>query len=123
MLTRDPKASHEVFVASVGPTVLESYSNDLVARRLGSVPGALRAGAYAVPTSVWPGLRTAWSGRHLAIVAPLLVTRLAAEPLLRGAGQLELAARAPCDLFSTRTLVLRCGAASCSFGNPIDSIL
>ena len=41
MLTRDPEARHEVFVASVRPAILESHPNNFVARRLRTVPGAL----------------------------------------------------------------------------------
>jgi len=42
MLTRHPEARHEIFVASLRPTFLESHSNNLVARRLRAVPGALK---------------------------------------------------------------------------------
>src|SRR6516225_7538583 len=42
MLTRYPETRREIFVASLRPTVLESHSNNLVARRLRAVPGALK---------------------------------------------------------------------------------
>src|SRR2546421_682189 len=42
MLTRDPKARHEIFVASIWPSVLKSYSNNFVAGRLGTIPGAFK---------------------------------------------------------------------------------
>src|SRR6516165_12103785 len=42
MLTGDPKTRHEIFVASFRPTILESYPNNLVARRLRTVPRALK---------------------------------------------------------------------------------
>ena len=42
MLTRDPEARHEIFVASLRPTILESHPNNLVARRLRTVPGTLK---------------------------------------------------------------------------------
>jgi hypothetical protein len=60
--------------------------------RLGpTLLSARRAGAYAVLTSVWPRLRTAQGGRHLAIVDPLFVARLAAQPFLGGAGRFDAA--------------------------------
>ena|SRR5215831_1901575 len=60
--------------------------------RLGpTLPSARRAGAYAVPTSVWPRLRTAQGGRHLAIVDSLFVASLAAQPFLGGAGRFDAA--------------------------------
>src|SRR6516225_9764373 len=42
MLTRHPEARHEIFVTSLRLTVLESHSNNLVARRRRTVPGALK---------------------------------------------------------------------------------
>jgi hypothetical protein len=47
--------------------------------------------AYAVAAFLRPGVRTAQVEWHLAIVDPLLVARLDAEPLLRGAGRLDVA--------------------------------
>src|SRR5262249_15051634 len=56
-----------------------------------TLPSARRVGAYAVPTSVWPRLRTAQGGRHLAIVVSLFVASLAAQPFLGGAGRFDAA--------------------------------
>src|SRR5215472_17605275 len=42
MLTRNPEARHEIFVASLRPAILESYPHNLVARRRRTVPGALK---------------------------------------------------------------------------------
>jgi hypothetical protein len=47
--------------------------------------------ACAVSAFLWARFGAAQAERHLAIVDPLLVTRLAAEPLLRGAGRLDVA--------------------------------
>src|SRR5439155_5680190 len=38
MLTGDPEAGHEIFVASVRSAILESHADDLVARRFRAVP-------------------------------------------------------------------------------------
>src|SRR6266403_1129462 len=46
--------------------------------------------ACAVAAFVRPRFRTVQVGRHLAIVDPLLVARLAAKPLLRGLGRLDV---------------------------------
>src|SRR5215813_3883518 len=43
----------------------------------------LYVNGYAVAAFVWARFRIAQAERHLAIVDPLLVTRLPAEPLLR----------------------------------------
>ena len=42
MLTRDPEAGHEIFVASLRPTIFESHANHLVACRLRTVPRILK---------------------------------------------------------------------------------
>jgi hypothetical protein len=42
MLTRDPEASHEIFVASLRPPILEAHPNNFVAGRLRTVPGTLK---------------------------------------------------------------------------------
>jgi hypothetical protein len=41
MLTRDPEAGPEIFVASLRFTILESYPNNFVAGRLRTIPRAL----------------------------------------------------------------------------------
>src|SRR5262249_25354868 len=51
----------------------------------------LRLRACAVAAFVRTRLLTAQAGRHLAIVDPLLVARLAAKALLGGAGRLDVA--------------------------------
>src|SRR5262249_2216005 len=51
----------------------------------------LRLRACTVPTLVRTRFRAAQVEWHLAIVHPLLVTRLAAEPLLSGADRLDMA--------------------------------
>ena len=51
----------------------------------------LSLGACAVAAVVRTRLRTALVEGHLAIVDPLFVARLAAEPLLGGAGRLDVA--------------------------------
>src|SRR6516225_8708074 len=42
MLTRDPEARHEIFVASVWSAIFESHSNNFVARRLRTIPRTLK---------------------------------------------------------------------------------
>src|SRR5215831_4091483 len=41
-LTRHPETRHEIFVVAVRPTILEAHPNNLVARRLRTVPGTLK---------------------------------------------------------------------------------
>src|SRR5262245_56370896 len=62
----------------------------------------------AVGALVRPRLRTTQVKRHLAIVEPLLVARLAAEPLLPGAGRLNVIG------FPIGTLFYRTGLRACA---------